>query len=79
MAALAQSELLHSSCSVDQRAQLLWDGLRERAPSVQLNATQLVHAWLQDACDQDPIKLLKLLNVEVHEGRLLQCPMALTC
>lgn len=55
-------------CSVDQRVNLLRHGLGERAQSVQANAVGLLRSWLQDACCGEPVALLRLLDVQLHEG-----------
>lgn len=58
-------------CSVDQRASLLRDGLGERSLSVQEKAILMLQTWLKDACSEDPVRLLQLLDVQSHEGTQL--------
>ena len=55
--------------SVTQRADLIRHGLAERAPSVKKVAVELLKVWLDEACGGDVLKLLKLLEVRVHEGK----------
>ena len=59
-----------SACSLDQRVELLRQGLRDRAPIVRKEAIIMVQVWLEEeqTCNWDPVKLLQLLDVQMHEG-----------
>ena len=71
MSCWSQKHIVDLACSVEQRADLLRHGLEERSPSVQQKAVHLLHTWLQDGCTQQPVKLLKLLEIEACEGMQL--------
>ena len=58
------------ACSLGQRVELLRRGLGERVPVVQKEAIIMVQVWLEEkrTCNWDPVKLLQLLDVQMHEG-----------
>ena len=56
---------------MDQRIQLLREGLGERVESVKANALLMLQIWLKESCNNDVTMLLKLINVEEHSGKIV--------
>ena len=44
-------------------------GLSDRSPRPQSAARKMLHAWLKDACDNDPVVLLKHIDASNNEGK----------
>ncbi len=67
---------LPACCSVEQRAELLRQGLGERIPSVRETALYLLQSWFSDGCSRDMVKLLSLLDVQLHTGNTAYCAVS---
>lgn len=60
--------LMTCCCSVEQRVQLLREGLSERVDSVKDNAVLLLQIWFRESCNQDVTLLLGHIDVKQHPG-----------
>ena len=54
---------------MDQRVQLLREGLGERVESVKENALLMLQIWLRESCKNEVEMLLSLINVQDHPGK----------
>ncbi|KAK9813545.1 hypothetical protein WJX73_006201 [Symbiochloris irregularis] len=57
-----------SMFSTQQAAQVLMEGLRDRAPRPQAAARKLLQAWLKSGCDGDAVQLLQRLGTLENEA-----------
>jgi condensin complex subunit 3 len=63
----ANASCVGFDCSITQRAMTIERGLAERVPAVREECEKLLESWLSKDCDDDPLILLRYLDVETHE------------
>jgi condensin complex subunit 3 len=56
--------------SVPERALLLRRGLGDRAPAVKEAAGAMVEGWLDEACEGEPLALLRELHIQQYPGEI---------
>lgn len=57
--------------SSKERAEILRNGLKDRAPSVACAAQAVVQTWLKEGCDADILQLLETVNIQRHPGMII--------
>jgi hypothetical protein len=56
-------------CSIQQRASMVQQLLRDREADVAEAAAHMLAHWLHSDCAGDPLQLLQLLDVEMYAGK----------